>query len=280
MRRNSLSGLLPAIVAGLLVLAGCSGDGDDARSLGSVPTAPDTTTTTTPAPTTTTSTTTAVRATTTTRPSTATTLRPVVVDGVPQVRATPAGAAVGARVRIEGTGFTDDMCKVGEAPLWLSGSGPEGCNFYAEAEHAVTVSAAGRLTGEFVVPYAGGCRMSESGEAVPVGAGVYRIVFPCTSCFIGEIEVTAGAVRCADVGFTADSDDVAGGIIAAGMTCAQAEALVRTVGAQVRSVGGPSRVEADGFVCVRTGQDDGGRGPPASAFECTSGSRKVAFTRS
>ena len=280
MRRNALSRLVPAMVAGLLLFTSCSGDGSDATSLGPVPTAPDTTPTTAPAPTTTTTTTAPRATTTTTRASTATSVRPVVVDGVPQVTATPAVAAVGARVRIEGTGFTDDMWKVGEAPLWLSGPGPEGCNLYAEAKHTVTVSAAGRLSGEFVVPYLAGCRMSESGEAVPVGAGVYRIVFPCAVCFIGEIEVTTGSVRCADVGFTPNSDDVASRIIAAGMTCAEAEALVRTVGAQVRSVGGPPRVEADGFVCVRTSQDDGARGLPSSAFECTSGSRKVAFVRS
>jgi hypothetical protein len=104
-------------------------------------------------------------------------------------------------------------------------------------------------------------------------------VFACTACFIGEIELTAGAVQCADVGFTPNSDDVAGGIIAAGTTCAEAEALVRTVGPQVQSVGGPSRVEASGFVCVRTGQDDGARGLPSSTFECSSGSKKVRFAR-
>jgi hypothetical protein len=279
MWRNTSSRLWPLAVAGLLVLTGCSSGGDPA-SLGPVPTAPstvpETTATTAPA----TTTTTAARATTTTtRSSTATTSRPAVVDGVPQVTATPARAPVGARVRIEGTGFTDDRWKAGAPPLWLSGPGPEGCNLFAEAEHTVTVSAAGRLTGELVVPYVGGCRMSESGDAVPVRAGVHRIVFACTACFIGEIEVTAGAVRCADVGFTPNSDDVAGGIVAAGMTCAEAEALVRTVGQQVQSLGGPSRVEASGFVCVRTSQDDGSRGLPSSTFECTSGSKRVTFVR-
>lgn len=187
---------------------------------------------------------------------------------------------MGARVRIEGTGFTDEMWKVRDAPLWLSGPGPEGCNLFADAEHTVTVSSAGRLTGAFVVPYTGGCRMGEPAVGVPVRAGVYRVVFPCTACFIGEIEVTAGAVRCADIGFTPDSDDVAGGIVAAGMTCAEAEALVRTVGAQVGAVGAPSRVEANGFVCVRISQGGGGRGLPSSTFECTSGSKRVTFVRS
>ena len=282
MRRNCFSRLWPRAVAGVLVLTGCSGGGD-ATTLGLVPTPPttvveETTTTTAPAPIPTT--TTVARRTTTTWPPTATTVKPVVVEGIPQVTATPARAAVGSRVRIEGTGFTDDMWKVREAPLWLVGSGPESpCYFFALTEHTVSVSAAGRLTGEFVVPYTGHCRMSDSDAAVPVRAGSYRIVFPCTACSIGEVEVTAGAVRCADVGFTPNSDDVAGGIIAAGMTCAEATALVRTVGAQVGAVGGPSRVEASGVVCVRTGQDDGARGLPSSTFECTNGSKRVTFVR-
>ncbi|HEX2047588.1 MAG TPA: hypothetical protein VHF27_07485 [Acidimicrobiales bacterium] len=265
-------------VAGLLLLTACSGGGD-ATTLGPVPSAPSTTvaeTTTTAAPASTT--TTVARPTTTTRPSPATTLRRVVVDGRPQVTATPAAAAVGGQVRIEGTGFTDDTWKARQASLWLSGPGPEGCNFFAEAEHSVAVSAAGTLAGEFVVPYLGACRMSDSGGAVPVRAGVYRIVFACTACFVGEIEVTVGAVECANVGFTPNSDDVAGGIVAVGMTCAEAEGLVRTVGAQV-GAGGPARVEANGFACVRTGQDDGGRGLPSSTFECTSGSKRVTFVR-
>ena len=254
-------------ILGLLVLTGCSGDG--ARTLGPVPT---TASTTTSIPVTTTS---APAATTTTAAGTATTARPRVVDGVPQVTATPARATVGQRVRIEGTGFTDSMWRAADAPLWLAGA-RQGCDFFARANHTVTVSAAGRLAGELTVPEAGDCRMSGPGGLLVSGS--YRIVFACTACTIGELEVT-GAVRnaCPDIGFAPNSDNVAGDIFATNMTCAEADTLVRKVGPQVGAIGGPNRVEADGFVCVRTSSSQVGL--PSSDFECTSGSKKVTFTR-
>ena len=89
---------------------------------------------------------------------------------------------MGARVRLEGTGFTDGMWMATGATLWLAESG--GCNLYAEAQHSITVSPSGRLTGELTVPRVGNCRMSSIGER-PVTAGTYRIVFTCTACSIG-----------------------------------------------------------------------------------------------
>ena len=47
----------------------------------------------------------------------------------------------------------------------------------------------------------------------------------------------------------------------------------------VAVVGGPSRVEADGFVCVRTAENDPVMGLPSTDHECVSGSRKVIFHR-
>lgn len=260
----------------LIVLVGCSGD--DTRSLGPVPTAPATTSTTTVAVTSTvapTTTTTPTAPVTTVRPAnTTTTAGPRVVNGIPQVTATPTRAAVGGSVRIEGTGFTDPMWRVADPPLWLAVS--SGCDFYAEATHSVTVSAAGRLAGELTVPDAGACRMSDVGER-PMTAGAYRIVFACTPCVIGELQVTTTAGHCFDVGFTPNSDNVAGQIMATGLTCAEAEAFVRKVGVQARSVDGPARLEMDGFVCVRTRQSD--LGLPAADYECTSGAKKVTFHR-
>ena len=84
--------------------------------------------------------------------------------------------------------------------------------------------------------------------------------------------------RCADVAFAPNSDNLATDIIAIGISCLEAEALVRKVGAQVRSVGGPSRVEVDGYTCVRTGENTG-MGLPASDFECTNGTKTVHFKR-
>jgi hypothetical protein len=178
-------------------------------------------------------------------------------------------------VRIEGTGFTDEQWQARGAPLWLAEK--TGC-LYAEAQHTVSVSAAGRLTGELTVPAVGNCRMSDVGERA-VTAGSYRIVFACTACTIGELEVTTTATSCSDVVFAPNSDDLATEIVATGVGCVEAEALVRNVGAQVRSLGGPSRVEADGWVCVRTSENDPDRGLPYSDFECVSGSKKVTFQR-
>ena len=265
MRRHRLT-----VLVGLLVLAGCSGD--DARSLGPVPAAP-TTTTTVPVTTTTTTTATTV-APTTTRPAPTSTAAPRLVNGVPQVTVTPAQAPIGGRVRIEGTGFTDPMWRAPAPPLWLAEK--TGCNLFAQAEHSITVTPAGRLAGEFTVPAAGNCRMSDLGER-PVMAGSYRIAFTCTACSIGELEVTTSASRCQDIAFAPNSDNLASDVMATGVTCAEAEALVRKFGPQVGAVGGPSRVEADGWVCIRTASDD--RFLPNSDFACTSGSKTVTFHR-
>lgn len=260
----------PTVLVGLLVLAGCSGD--DARSLGPVPAAP-TTTTTVPVTTTTTTTATTV-APTTTRPATTSTVAPRLVNGVPQVTVTPAQAPIGGRVRIEGTGFTDPMWRAPAPPLWLAEK--TGCNLFAPADHSITVTPAGRLAGEFTVPASGNCRMSDLGER-PVMAGSYRIAFTCTACSIGELEVTTSASRCQDIAFAPNSDNLASDIVATGVPCAEAEALVRKVGPQVGAIGGPSRVEADGWVCIRTASND--RFLPNSDFACTSGSKTVTFHR-
>ena len=270
MRRYSLIALLGLLV----VLGGCSGG--DARSLGPVPTAP-TTTTTVPVTSTTPPTTATTVVPTTSRPgatATTSTAAPRLVNGIPQVTATPARAPVGGRVRIEGTGFTDAMWRAPAPPLWLAEKG--GCNLFAQADHSITVTVAGRLSGEFTVPAAGNCRMSDLGER-PVVAGSYRIAFTCTACSIGELEVTASASRCSDVAFAPNSDNLASEIVATGVTCAEAEALVRKVGRQVGAVGEPSRVEADGWVCIRTASNE--RFLPNSDFACTSGSKTVTFRR-
>jgi hypothetical protein len=145
-------------------------------------------TTTTAAPT---SQTTRARATTTVAPRVTTTVSPrapVLVEGVPQVTATPGRAAVGAQVHVEGYGFTDEQWKAPGASLWLTAS-PTGCALYASAEHTVRVTADGHLSGEFVVPVQGDCRQSSTGQ-VPVTAGTYRIAYSCTACFVGTFVVT------------------------------------------------------------------------------------------
>ena len=276
MRRHSIRAIPALAVIGLAVLSGCSDRG--ARSLGPVPTAPTTTSTTTVpvsstvAPATSTSV-------TTTRPAAGastvpTTAAPRLVNGIPQVTATPSSAAVGSRVRVEGTGFTDPMWRGAGPSLWLAEK--TGCNLFAEGTRSITVSSAGRLTGDFTVPATGACRMSDEGER-PIDGGSYRIVFACTACTIGELQVTVPRNTCRDVGFAANSDNLAGDIVATNMGCTEAEALVRKVGAQVGAVSGPDRLEVDGFSCRRFSSTQ--TPLPSSDFECVNVAKKVRFTR-
>lgn len=180
---------LTAGVVGLLALGACGGSTQGAEPLRTV--AP---TSTAPATTTTaarpTTETTRVRVTTTVPPRVTTTVpprSPVLVDGVPQVTATPSRAAVGARVRVEGYGFTDQQWK-SPGSLWLTAS-PAGCALYASAAHTVRVTADGHLSGDFVVPAHGECRMSDVADA-PVTAGTYKMAYGCTACFVGTFVVT------------------------------------------------------------------------------------------
>ncbi|MFN2502697.1 MAG: hypothetical protein ABR540_00390 [Acidimicrobiales bacterium] len=194
--------------------------------------------------------------------------------------ASPPGAGPEERISITGDGFTAEHWKTPNVPLWLAG-GPSGCDFFAEADHQVTVTADGHLSGYFVVPSHGDCRQSSVGE-LPVAAGHYRIVYQCTACTIGEFDVTSSAPpavgECQDVGFAANSDNVAGDIVAYGLSCEEAESVVRSVGGPLGPVNGAPRGEAEGFTCVRTGQEEG-RGLPSASYECTRGSQRITFTR-
>ena len=195
MRRNhgstagrSTALLLTAGVVALLALGGCGGDTEGAVPLRTVPPTSAAPTSTTTAPPTTE--TTRGRVTTTVAPRVTTTVpsrTPVLVEGVPQVTATPARAGVGARVHVEGYGFTDQHWR-SPSTLWLTASATD-CNIYAETQHTVRVTADGHLSGDFVVPARGECRMSDLGEA-PVTAATYRIAYGCTARFVGTFVVT------------------------------------------------------------------------------------------
>ena len=200
---------------------------------------------------------------------------PVYVGGVPQVKATPGAGKVGARIRVEGYGFSGEQWAAPNAPLWLALDG--GCGLYAEARHTLRVTGGGRLAGEITIPAAGACRQSDMDDE-PVVAGRYRIAFSCTACFIGEVRVTgpAAATRCRNVGFTPNSDDVASSIVARNIPCSQAESLIRKVGRPL-GFNGAAEAEADGFRCVRTGEAE--RALPMAFYECTKGPRSVTFTR-
>lgn len=145
----------------------------------------------------------------------------------------------------------------------------------------MTVTSGGHLSGSFVVPSHGNCRQS-SGDYEPVLAGHYRIVYQCTACTIGGFEVTVSAppasATCDDVGFAPNSDNMAAEIVAYGLSCEEAEAVVRQVGGPLGPVNGAERGEADGFTCIRTSQYEG-RGLPSATYECTRGSQRITFTR-
>jgi hypothetical protein len=129
--------------------------------------------------------------------------------------------------------------------------------------------------GLFVEAGCGGGDQATSAGAAPTTASTARAT--ATSTTLGSTTTTAPP--CAKVSFSSNPDDVASDIKATGLGCADAEALVRKVGPQVSGVDGPSRVEADGFVCVRTSARSGDHGPGSSVFACTSGATKVTFVR-
>jgi hypothetical protein len=266
-----------ATVAAVVLLGACDGTGP--ADVGAAGTATSTTEAATSVPeATTTSTSASIATTTTVRATTTTTMRRSTGD--PRVVAVPPGAAAETRVSISGEGFTAQHWRTPNVPLWLAG-GPVGCDFFADADHQVTVTAAGRLTGWFVVPSAGACRQSSGGD-LPLAAGRYRIVYQCTACTVGDFDVTAGAppatARCQDVGFTPNSDNMAADIVARGLPCSEAEAVVRKVGGPLGPINGAPQGEADGFTCRRASQDEGA-GLPTATYECTRGSQRITFVR-
>jgi Cu-Zn family superoxide dismutase len=88
---------------------------------------------------------------------------------------------------------------------------------------------------------------------------------------------TAQTLDCQTIAFTPNSEDAASSVKATGLTCAEAEAFVRVAGRQTSS-GGPAEVTVQGYRCVRVRsvQDP----LPQAFYECTSGTKKVTFTRS
>lgn len=91
-----------------------------------------------------------------------------------------------------------------------------------------------------------------------------------------QTTVSSRVQRCDQVAFTPDSEDTASDIEATGLTCEEAERLVRAAGPRTSS-GGPQSVTVDGFRCVLTGTEEDPL--PRASFECTDGNRKVTFVR-
>lgn len=87
----------------------------------------------------------------------------------------------------------------------------------------------------------------------------------------------ATTLDCETVSFTPNSEDAASQVKATGVTCAEAEAFVRTAGRRTSS-GGPQSLTVDGYRCVltRSVQDP----LPQAFYECTNGARTITFVRS
>lgn len=87
----------------------------------------------------------------------------------------------------------------------------------------------------------------------------------------------AGAtLDCQTIGFTPNSEDAASSVKATGLPCADAEAFVRIAGTRTSS-GGPAQVDVEGYRCVRVRSSQ--EPIPQAFYECTSGNKKVTFTR-
>ena len=87
---------------------------------------------------------------------------------------------------------------------------------------------------------------------------------------------SAATLDCQTIGFTPNSEDAASSVKATGLSCAEAEAFVRVAGRQTSS-GGPAQVTVEGYRCVRVRSAQ--EPIPQAFYECTSGSKKVTFTR-
>ena len=197
---------------------------------------------------------------------------PRLVNGVPQVTAARPGAGrppgAGSRARLHRPHVAGRR-----RPLWLAGGA---CYFFAPATHSVTVSPAGRLSGEFTVPAAGACRMSD-GER-PVTAGHYAIAFACTALRHRRVDGDDVASRCADVAFAANSDNLASDIVAVGHGLRRG----RGTGAQASARRWGRSASRSGWMSTASSASARGRATavlPSADCACTSGRKKVTFHR-
>ena len=89
--------------------------------------------------------------------------------------------------------------------------------------------------------------------------------------------VRAGTtLDCQTIAFTPNSEDAASSVKATGLPCSEAEAFVRIAGTRTSS-GGPAQVDVEGYRCVRVRSTQ--EPIPQAFYECTSGTKKVTFTR-
>lgn len=257
-------------VAGLVVFSGCAAGGDD--QAGVVPDTGPGTTSTVPI---------------TEPPPVVTTApeqilpEPVTVDGIPQVTVTPARAVVGSLVEFDGYGFVGRWMAGG--PVWLSLG--ESCGLLAEVLADVRPDADGRLTGSFVVPEYGVC-LGPPGGNILIAGNTYDLTYRCpTDCRIGSFTVVypgdsteePTGTRCDGYVAFGPGEDGASGIYADGLSCDEARAFLAAHAEPTGAMNGAAHIEADGFVCDRTGQSD--RFLPRSDYKCVRGDQVIFFVR-
>jgi hypothetical protein len=125
-----------------------------------------------------------------------------------------------------------------------------------------------------------GCGQGDETTSAGAQAQTPTTVVPTTVTTVPATTPTTAAPTCPNVSFSSNTDDKASEIKTVGVSCTEAEPLIRNVGAQVKGDGGPARVESgDGYVCLRTNARAGDHGPASAIFECTNGAKKVTFTR-
>jgi hypothetical protein len=88
---------------------------------------------------------------------------------------------------------------------------------------------------------------------------------------------SAAPAECPQIGFTPDSDDVAGDIAATGLDCTEASDLVRRTREQHYALGSPRLFRLDPFTCRAVFED--GPGLANTTYRCEDGPRRVTWRK-
>lgn len=279
MRAHRRRGWLALAAAGLVLLAGCAGNGEDEAGVTRTTTVEATSTVPVPVP----ATEPALVTTTTAPEVTVAPPRPVLVDGTPQVTVTPTRGVAGTRVEVDGYGFEGRWQAGG--PLWLSNPDQEGCGLLAELDADLELGADGHLTGSFVVPAEGVCR-DRPDFVVQIGGFTLDLLYRCnTDCKIGSFTIILPGesteeptgTMCEGAVVYGFGEDAASGIYADGLSCEEGMAFLQAHAEPSGAFTGAAHIEADGFTCDRTGQTD--RYIPRANYKCTRGNQAIFFVR-
>lgn len=114
-----------------------------------------------------------------------------------------------------------------------------------------------------------------------LATGTYHLVFQCTACIIGTFDFVASqgptVTSCDDIWFSENSEDMASLIVATGVSCTEAESVIREVDPLLGPTTGLDPAYAQGFECSQMFQSD--EGLPSATYQCTRGSEAITFVR-